>query len=178
MKFGIILCKRCNRALGVNLRFKSTKCPFCNRKVKFFKDNIEYSTDSEKDLALKISKINEQIFEEVEVDLDLKTKNQKGTLRNLSSEVAAKKAEPQIYENLDPFKRIALKYKDENESILLIEKLIKALGQELGEITLENFQKLLTECNLNQDKVIEYLDQMKTQGIIFEPKIGIYKLIE
>ncbi len=177
MRFGIILCKICRRALGVDLRFKSTTCPFCNKKIKFSMVDIKYKTDSEKDLALRISKVNVQIVEEVEFNIDAKTENQKRSIKDWSSKRDVEKVEPQIYENLDPFKRIALKYKNQNQSMLLAEKLIIALGQELGEITLENFQRLLIECNIDQNKAYEYLEQLKNHGIIFEPKVGVYKVI-
>ena len=178
MKFGIILCKKCHHALGIDLRFKSTTCAFCNKKIKFLKDDIKYTTDSEKDLVIKISNFNRQIGEEVEFNIKVEYVDQKTTSKDRSSEIDNEIVKPQTFEDLDPFKRIALKYKNENESILLIEKLIKALCQELDEITLDDFQKLLMECSLSQDKAVEYLDQLKGHGIVFEPKIGIYKLIE
>lgn len=193
MKFGVVFCRKCHRAIGLELRHKSTTCPFCNMKLKIILSDIRYSTASEKDLAIKISKINQQLEEhpgdtafkpgvvksEWEIDgLDKELEISNGNEKNKKQDIDQKQVERSVYENLDPIKRIAIKFKNESESISLIKDLMLALSHELGEVTLEDFQKLLIECNIEENKVEDYIEKLKNLGIIYEPKAGIYKLIE
>ena len=58
MKFGIIVCPKCKKVKGINLKYKSTKCNKCN-KIIIIKDTIIlYKTDFQSDLSKKIGLIN------------------------------------------------------------------------------------------------------------------------
>jgi hypothetical protein len=83
-----------------------------------------------------------------------------------------------VYEQLDPIKRIGIKYKNEPESLELVRKLALNLGTELGEFSLEAFQELLIECSIDIEKADEYLLKLKELTILYEPRSGIYKLVE
>ncbi len=71
-----------------------------------------------------------------------------------------------------------MKYKNETESPQLLKKLVIDLGRELGEFTGDDLRKLLGECSLNIDKTDQYLEQLKNMAIIYEPKMGRYKMVE
>lgn len=183
MKFGVISCQKCHRALGINLRFKNTTCPYCNFKMAILPDNIQYKTNSEHDLASIISKINQQLFEqtdEIERNKPKKTLNFDNLdLGNLTSDFKdGRDSNETVYEQLDPYKRIQIKYKDEKVSISLLEKVIIDLGRELGEFTVQDFKELIHVFAFNEDKIDEYLDQLKNLNIIYEPRPGKYKIIE
>jgi hypothetical protein len=83
-----------------------------------------------------------------------------------------------VYEQLDPIKRIAIKFKNKSDSLDLVRMLVINLGTELGEFSIDDFQRLLTECEIDKDKVDEYLDKLKELTIIYEPKPGIFRLVE
>ena len=125
MKFGIIQCRKCHRAFGINLRFKSTSCPFCNLKLKIVADNIKFKSASEKDLAEIISRINNQI-QQLDTDVKLQDTHTYNfdkfnlDLRKYGKDYEDKDIDSKVYEHLDPFERIALKYKSEPESIQLL----------------------------------------------------------
>jgi hypothetical protein len=85
---------------------------------------------------------------------------------------------PTIYEQLDPIKRIGMKFKNEPESLDLVQKLALNLGTELGEFSLENFKDLLNECGIEIKRTDEYLDKLKELTIIYEPRSGVFRLVE
>jgi hypothetical protein len=193
MKFGIIICRHCHRALGMELRFKSTSCPYCNAKLKVNPADFKYKSSSEKDLADKISKINEKceinksVSNNDEEDIgsfnvhsfrtkDLNDEQITKAAPNQSS--PEKKGNREVYEKLDPIKRIAIKYKNERESIQLIKNLVQTLGQELGEFRFEDFKELLIECSMDTAKAEKYLEELKNSGYIYEPAPGTFKTIE
>ncbi len=186
MKFGMIQCKKCRHALGIDLRFKSTKCPFCDLKLSVTPPDIKYQSMSEKEVSVVISKFNRQL--EADKGKDAKTKHntkndwleipETGAGGDGNGDGDAGDDDVKVYEDLDPFKRIAIKYKNETESPQLLKKLVTDLGRELGEFTGDDLQKLLSACAFNIDKTDQYLEQLKNMGIIYEPKMGRYKMIE
>ena len=174
MRFGIIHCLKCHRALGFELRFRKTTCPYCNTRFSIDRGIIKFKTDSEKDLGQMISKLNKDF--ELSHGLEDKYTFELDSGNTLESNEDSK---PQfVYEQLDPIKRIAIKFKNEPESLDLVRMLALNLGTELGEFTLEVFQDLLNECNIDIAKAEKYLDKFKELTIIYEPRTGIYKVVE
>lgn len=190
MKFGIIQCSKCNHASGFELRFKSVKCPYCGSQFKIKPGGVKYKFSTEKELTDTISKLNENIelkrqknseqkeykyhdFSEKKYSFDL---NKSGICRGKNSENPIEK--DKIYEGFDPFKRIAIKYKNQPKSIQLIEALVIDLFHELGDFSANNFKELLDLCGLNIDNSDTYLETMKKMNVIYEPKQGRYRLLE
>jgi hypothetical protein len=202
MKFGIILCRFCQRALGVQLRFKNTTCPYCGARIKLEPRFIKYSTESESELAEKISKINKQIdlnrkYRSTKVkdeslsgvdDLNEKSKLAFGTefTDSLSEDEGKDRTvivngqidKKQVHEELDPIKRIGFKFKNEKESITLMKTLVTNLYMELGEFSLTDLRRLFLECGIDDSKVEPYLEQLKNMNVIYEPKPGRFRIIE
>ncbi|WP_455391972.1 hypothetical protein [[Eubacterium] cellulosolvens] len=184
MKFGVMICRYCHYALGVELRFKSTICPHCNKRLNVQHADIKYKDDSEIALSTMVSKINEQ----------LQQKKARGTSASypdfgeviLGSEInnsAADDSKPGkvVYENLDPFQRIVIKYKDlknKKGSMEFLVRVVTELGTELGEFTTADFAKLLETFELDADKVDELLAELKRLDVVFEPRPGTFKLLE
>jgi len=180
-KFGVMVCFNCHRTFGANLQFKTVTCPYCQKKLKLKPAQIKFKCNSEIELASIISKINSELqvsnetkstsgypdFGDVIID-------EKGTNKSKNS----KKIKHKIYENLEPYKRIALKYKTKKASIEYIATLALDLGHEIGKFSKEDFRKLISECGLNEIKTDEYLEKLKNLNIIYEPEPGYYKLIE
>ena len=185
MKFGVIVCNKCHHAVGINLQFKSTTCPFCNLKLSIIPEKIQHQSNSEAELAKMISKINEHLlaqnnqngdggkYQLQSFKLDIQKSEGKSHSRSTKNETSH-----EVYEQLNPYKRIALKYKSETESIPAIRKIIIELGLELGEFTRDDFIELLQVCDFSADKADEYLEQLKSLDIIFEPRPGKFRLID
>jgi len=58
MKFGVIVCPKCKKVKGVDLSYKTTKCPRCSRVLTIDKLKIFYKTDSQKKLQQAIGLMN------------------------------------------------------------------------------------------------------------------------
>ena len=185
MKFGVIVCNKCHHAVGINLQFKSTTCPFCNLKLSIIPEKVQHQSNSEVELAKMISKINEHLLAQNNKNIeDGSYQLQSFELDNFNSDgpnqdkSTKNGSAPEVYEQLNPYKRIALKYKSETESITAIRKIIMELGLELGEFTRDDFKELLLACDFSTEKADEYLEQLKSLDIIFEPRPEKYRLID
>ncbi|MFW9881593.1 MAG: hypothetical protein ACFFG0_51665 [Candidatus Thorarchaeota archaeon] len=181
MKFGVIICQFCKHAFGVNLKYKSTKCPYCGKDLKLNLKRIKHQSNSENDLKKIISTINLELGK-------TETPRQNSSFSDFGSELL-ESGEPNediehtsdknpVYENLDPYQRIALKHKEKKESIDFIFKLTKDLSLELGEFQKQNFLELLSACKLDVNKADEYLEQLKNSNLIYEPRLGVYKILK
>jgi hypothetical protein len=62
MKFGIIQCTKCGKAHGIALRFSTTTCPYCYKKLKINQKNIKFQSNSEADLSGIIGDINNKVM--------------------------------------------------------------------------------------------------------------------
>jgi len=180
-KFGVMVCFNCHLAFGANLQFKTVTCPYCNKKLKLKSAQIKFKCNSEIELASIISKVNKELQDNDETksilgypDFGDGIIEEKETNNSKNS----KKTKHRIYENLEPYKRIALKYKIKKASIEFIATLALDLGHEIGKFSEEDFRKLISECGLNEIKTDEYLEKLKNLNIIYEPEPGYYKLIE
>lgn len=58
MKYGVIVCPRCKQVKGVELKYKSTNCPKCNKNIKLDKVRILFETNSEEALRHAIGLVN------------------------------------------------------------------------------------------------------------------------
>jgi len=58
MKFGVIVCPKCKKVKGVDLSYKTTKCPRCGKVLTIDKLKIFYKTDSQKKLQQAIGLMN------------------------------------------------------------------------------------------------------------------------
>ncbi len=178
MKFGVILCKKCHRAFGINLQFKSITCPFCDKKSKIIPEQVKYKCNSEHELKEIITKINQEL-QTRNVRVDEKNYPDFGKII-LGDELGNgfNESEKEVYEQLDPYTRIAMKFKKPKDTLESLIKLVTELYRELGEFSYEDFEKLLTECKLDETRSDEYLSKLKTLNIIYEPREGRYKLID
>lgn len=61
MKFGVVVCSKCNMAKGVNLSSKTTKCTRCGRVYRLEKLRILFKTDSEQKLTHAVGIVNKNI---------------------------------------------------------------------------------------------------------------------
>ena len=180
-----MICKKCHRALGVNLRFKTTTCPYCNMKTKITPGELRFKTDSEKELSEIISKINHQLQATDEHASTISYPDFGTVVIGSGDQIEgpeASKIEKSVYEQLDPFKRIAIKFRngkhrlDSTEFLIMI---VEELGKELGEFTSEDFKELLNafEIDIEIEKSDKYLDKLKNLNVIYEPRGGRYRLM-
>jgi predicted transcriptional regulator len=180
MKFGVIVCHSCQRASGVNLQYKTTSCPYCGKNLKLNPKRIKHQSNSEKDLKNIISTINKELG-------FTQGPNQGSPVSDFGIELLKMSDSEQdidhtqdkkpVYEKLDPYQRIAMKHKEKKNSIEFIVELTKDLALELGEFHTHDFRQILSACNLDVNKADEYLEQLKNSNIIYEPRLGVFKIL-
>ena len=61
MRFAVIVCPRCQKAKGVDISSKTTKCPGCGKILPIKKLKIFYETDSQEKLRQAIGLINAEV---------------------------------------------------------------------------------------------------------------------
>ena len=66
MKYGVIVCPKCKKVKGVELRYKSTNCIKCNKSIKLDKVRILFETNSKVELIHAIGLINADFDGKVE----------------------------------------------------------------------------------------------------------------
>jgi DNA-directed RNA polymerase subunit RPC12/RpoP len=183
MSFGVIVCMKCNRASGINMQYKTTTCPYCNNKLKINHKKIKIQCNSEKELVSTISEINRQLQEKQLQDHRADHPDIGKTILHQNSgsiEQNESKDSDRVYEDLDPYKRIALKIKIQSkktESLEFLIKLVQELNKELGEFSLEEFRRLLDEIDLKTEKHDVLIEKLMVNGVIYEPKPGRFKLL-
>lgn len=184
MSFGVVICRKCKRASGVNLQFKTSTCPYCNNKMKIDRKDLKFKSNSEKELVTLISNINKQLQEKHNEDHQTSYPDIGESILNLdykSNLIKELNNKKKIYEHLDPIKRIALKLKPhpiKKESIDFLIKLVSELSNELGEFSFREFNILLDEIELDPDRREEFIELLRENGIIYEPKPGKFRLIQ
>jgi len=58
MNLGIIICPRCKKVKGIDLNYKTTRCPSCGKILNINKLKIFYKTDSPVKLQRAIGILN------------------------------------------------------------------------------------------------------------------------
>jgi hypothetical protein len=61
MKYGVIVCPKCNSSKAVELYYKTSRCNRCGKILVIDKLKIFYKTNSKQDLIQAIGLINAQI---------------------------------------------------------------------------------------------------------------------
>lgn len=61
MKYGVIVCPKCRKAKGFELKNKTTRCTYCNKTIVIDNLKIFYKTDSQEKLTNAIGLVNANI---------------------------------------------------------------------------------------------------------------------
>ena len=180
MKFGVIQCITCGKAFGIALRFKTTTCPYCYKILKIKQNTIKFQSNSEADLTDIIGDINNKVLTAAagtKPDESLRFVNAASGQTEVSRPAVAT---PDQKPDRDPdnIEQLVLRYKDQKESLPVIQKLVEDLGQIMDEFSIDDLESLLRYCSFNYDKVEEYIEQLKNLNVIYEPRAGRYKLLD
>jgi hypothetical protein len=173
MKFGVVVCPNCNRAVGINLNVKSTKCRRCNHGLNPKSRKVLYETNSERELAQAVGQANLKIqngsdeYQDLLKDLELE-----------DEQTIFEQDGLYVYDkSVDIYKRIAMKVKKlEN----LQEQLIGSasdLSKQFTEFSVDDFGKVIECLGLNPEDSEKYIAQLVSNGIIYEPRVGYYRIL-
>jgi hypothetical protein len=64
--FGVIICPRCNRARGVDLSVKTSKCPGCGLHSEVDRMHTYFQTDNELELAEAVRRTSSRMQQSIE----------------------------------------------------------------------------------------------------------------
>jgi len=147
-RYGIVVCPDCQNARSVDLTNKTTKCNYCGNRMKIKKMNIYYQTNSQKEAAWAVGRLNEK-------------------LKGKEEPIKEKK------EFSDPYyKAVKESSKGDNQrdKLLIIARI---LTDELGEFNREDLEKVAEKTDIGDvDTIIKNIRKIDE---IYEPEHGVFK---
>ncbi|HEY3419336.1 MAG TPA: hypothetical protein VGK23_02145 [Methanomassiliicoccales archaeon] len=147
--FGVIICPRCNRARGVDLSVKTSKCPGCGVHSEVDRLRVYFQTDNELELAEAVRRTSSRMQQSIE-DYDDGV-----ILARQATEEQRKKARNQ---SLD-FDGMVI--------------LANSLSSETG-FSLDDLKDALVKEGYDLDPA-KIASVMLNEGIIYEPRPGRFR---
>jgi hypothetical protein len=147
--FGVIICPRCNRARGVDLSVKTSKCPGCGLHSEVDRMRTYFQTDNELELAEAVRRTSSRMQHSIEDYGD------DVVLARQATEEQRKKAKNQSL--------------DFDGMVMIARSLASELGFDLDEL-----KDALNEegYDLDPSKIALI---MLNEGIVYEPRPGRFK---
>jgi hypothetical protein len=149
--FGVIICPRCNRARGVDLSVKTSKCPGCGLHSEVDRMRVYYQTDNELELAEAVRRVGTRMQHSIEDYGD------DVVLARQATEEQRRKAKNQ---SLD-FDGMAL--------------LANTLSSDSG-FSLDDLKEALLKEGYDLDPA-KIASVMLNEGIVYEPKPGLFRAL-
>ena len=147
--FGVIICSRCNRARGVDLSAKTSKCPGCGLHSEVDRMHTYFQTDNELELAEAVRRTSSRMQHSIEDYGD------DVVLARQATEEQRKKA-----------KNLSLDF----DGMMI---LARSLSSESG-FGLEELKDALAKEGYDLDPV-KIASVMLNEGIVYEPKPGRFR---
>ena len=147
--FGVVICPRCNRARGVDLSAKISKCPGCGLHSEVERLHTYFQTDNELELAEAVRRTSSRMQHSIEDYGD------DVLLARQATEEQRKRARNQ---SLD------------FEGMVLI---ARSLSSETG-FSLDQLKDALTEQGYDLDPA-KIASVMLNEGIVYEPRPGRFR---
>jgi hypothetical protein len=147
--FGVIICPRCNRARGVDLSVKTSKCPGCGLHSEVDRMRVYFQTDNELELAEAVRRTSSRQQHSIEDYGD------DVILARQASEEQRKRSKNQ---SLDFDGMVLLAHSLECEAGFSLDDLRDVLAKE--------------SYDLDPAKIAAV---MLNEGIVYEPKPGRYR---
>lgn len=168
MKFGVVLCPRCQTVRGTRLNAKTSTCARCGKRIDLKKARILCKVDTEKELASAVMeygtklKGGEDICAE-DIGIVKEKKSQPHMILDESSDVYA-----QVVKNV-------IRIKGRDGKVVAV---AKELCHCLEEFTEEDFYEILKRIGLEKgEECRKYIDKLIAENVIYEPKNGVYRCL-
>jgi hypothetical protein len=169
MRFGVVLCPKCKTAKGIVLGSKTTTCTRCEKRINLKNARIIVEVDSESELAKAVGEINTRENEGENIYLeDVKVYSK------------VKEQRKEIFEGPeDLYGHIAGKISEINGKDEKIVMVAKELSHNLKEFSENDFLEVLSRAGFTkEDDLHGLLARLLENDIIYEPKNGLYRIIE
>lgn len=147
--FGVIICSKCNRARGVDLSVKTSKCPGCGLHSEVDRMHTYFQTDDQLELAEAVRRTSSRMQHSIEDYGD------DVVLARQATEEQRKKA-----------KNLSLDF----DGMVI---LARSLSSEAG-FGLEELKDALAKEGYDLDPV-KIASVMLNEGIVYEPKPGRFR---
>ena len=147
--YGVIICPRCNRARGVDLSVKTSKCPGCGLHSEVDRMRTYFQTDNEQELAEAVRQVGTRMQHSIEDYGD------DVVLARQATEEQRKKTRNQSLD-FDGMVMIA-----------------RSLSSEQG-FGLEELKEALTKEGYDLDPA-KIASVMLNEGIVYEPRPGRFR---
>lgn len=165
MKFKVVQCQRCKKAMGVRLDAKTASCPRCGGRINLTKSKILYEAGSEKELARAVMKYNCEIEGgEREYAHDMNLVRQKENHHKVE------------YKSSDIYDRVINDLMDIRGKDKKIEAAAINLCRQLNEFTEDDLNEVLKRIGIVKDEgCSQYIHRLMDNNVIYQPKSGIYR---
>lgn len=153
--YGVVVCPRCKRAKGVDLKQKTTACS-CGFEIRVLPAKVRARAQTARELAPLVARVNAEIA---------------GGLKIVERDLAPPKR-PRIR---DVHARVVAAVPKEGDRVSRIRAAALELTKELQVFTLEDWTKVLVGLGIPEPEAA--LDALIRNNAVFQPKEGFYRTV-
>lgn len=153
--YGVVVCPRCTRAKGVDLKQKTTSCS-CGFEIRILPSRVKARAESARELAPLVARVNAEIA---------------GGLKIVERDLAPRRR-PRIR---DVHSRIVAAVPKEGDRATRVRAAALELTKELQVFTLEDWSRVLTGLGIPEPEAA--LDALTRNNAVFQPKEGFYRTV-
>ncbi|HEX9340263.1 MAG TPA: DUF1922 domain-containing protein [Thermoplasmata archaeon] len=153
--YGVIVCPRCRRAKGVDLRQKTTSCA-CGFEIRVMPARVRARADSPRELAPLVARVSAEIA---------------GGAREFERALAPGKRA----RSRDVHARVVAAVPRQGDRSVRVRTAAVELSRELELFTLDDWNKVLSGLGIPDPQAA--LDALIQANVVFEPKRGFYRTV-
>jgi len=153
--YGVVVCPRCKRAKGVDLKQKTTSCS-CGFEIRVLPTRVKARAETARELATLVARVNAEIA---------------GGLKIVERDLAPRRR-PRIR---DVHARIAAAVPKGGDRATRVRAAAFELTKELQVFTMEDWSKVLAGLGIPEPEAA--LDALIRSNAVFQPKEGFYRTV-
>lgn len=153
--FGVVVCPRCKRAKGVDLKQKTTTCP-CGFEIRVLPSRVRARVETGRELVEAVRRVQAEL---------------QGGLAVYERAIAP----PRRKRIGDVHARVAAVAKKAGDRAHRIRAAAEALTQELEVFSYEDMRAVLTALGIHD--VDDSLDELLRANVVYEPREGFYRAV-
>lgn len=154
--YGVVVCPRCKRAKGVDLKQKTTACS-CGFEIRVLPSRVKARADTARQLAPLVGRVNAELF---------------GGRRIVERDSAPRKR-PRIR---DVHARVAASIAEAGDRTARVRAAAEGLTRELQVFTLADWAKVLSALGIPEAEAA--LETLIRNNVVYEPRAGFYRAVD
>ena len=170
MTFGVVVCKKCKFAKGVDLATSKTKCTRCGKSIDMKKAKVFAKTESQSELSALVGELNAKLKGGLEEYHDLLVE---------VDEASKKKKERHLSTSSDLHSTVASRLADvpgRTNKAVEAARLLTQLGSS-GTFSEDDLMSVLILSGSSAQDAGKYLKELFKGDMIYEPAPGRYKFL-